>query len=426
MSRKKKIFIGVGVVVVLALLVVIGTRKKSANAMEVQTQKVAKGQIVQKVNATGEVKPAVEVIISANVSGEIMELGVKEGDTVKKGQFLVQLDKERYQAARDRAQSSAQSAEADVKLTHSDLTRTQEMHQKGLASDSQLEAAEAAYEKAQSNLAQTQASLKQAEDDLAKTRIVSPIDGTVIRLPREVGEIALGSTFQKDEIMTIADLSTMEVLVEVDESDVIDVALGDSVEIEIDALPDTTFTGKVTEIAHSAVTQGANTQEQVTNFEVTITMDEREAVLRPGMSAAVSIITDVENNAIVVPIQAVTVRAPKRLKQTRTDTLEQGMQNNPGNQNDPGQPMIPLTTQEERGRSEMDEVVFVVKPDITVEQRKVKTGISSDTHFQVESGLEEGDEIVVGSYKAVSRDLQDGDAVERSSGGTGMGRQPQT
>jgi len=409
MSNKKKIFIGIGIVLVLAVIVIISKNQKKVNAAEVQTQKVARGQIVQKVNATGKVKPAVEVVISANVSGEILSLGVKEGDYVQKGQFLVQLDKERYQAARDRAHSSAQSADADVKLTHSDLVRVQEMHKKGLSSDVELERAQANYEKAKSNLQQAKASLKQAEDDLAKTRIVAPVSGTVIRLPKEVGEIALGSTFQKDEIMTIADLSTMEVMVEVDESDVIDVQLGDSVEIEIDALPDTTFTGKVTEIAHSAIVQGASTQEQVINFEVTVTMDKKSPLLRPGMSAAVSIITDVENNAVVVPIQAVTVRSPKRLKNTETDTLERASagENKPGNEN------IPLTTETEQKRDQMDEVVFVVKPDMTVEQRKVVTGISSDTHFQIVSGLEPGDEIVVGSYKAVSKDLKDGDLVER-------------
>jgi len=409
MSKKKKIFIGIGIVLVLAVIVIIGKNQKSVNAAEVQTQKVAKGQIVQKVNATGRVKPAVEVVISANVSGEILSLGVKEGDYVQKGQFLVQLDKERYQAARDRAKSSAQAADADVKLAHSELVRVREMHKKGLSSDVELERAEANYEKAKSNLQQAQASLKQAEDDLAKTRIVAPVGGTVIRLPKEVGEIALGSTFQKDEIMTIADLSTMEVMVEVDESDVIDVQLGDSVEIEIDALPDTTFTGKVTEIAHSAVVQGTSSQEQVINFEVTVTMDKKSPLLRPGMSAAVSIITDVENNAVVVPIQAVTVRSPKRLKNTETDTLEKASTGENKSNND----NIPLTTETEQKRDQMDEVVFVVKPDMTVEQRKVVTGISSDTHFQIVSGLEPGDEIVIGSYKAVSKDLKDGDIVER-------------
>ena len=419
MSKKKKIFIGIGVVLVLAVLIIVGTQKKNVNATEVQVQKVAKGQIVQTVNATGRVKPAVEVIISANVSGEIVELAVKEGDTVEKGQFLAQLDKEKYQAARDRARSSKRSAEADLKLARSELNRVREMHEKGLVSDAELETAEAKFEKAESNLQQAQASLKQAEDDLMKTRIMAPITGTVIRLPKEVGEIALGSTFQKDEIMTIADLSTMEVMVEVDESDVIDVALRDSVEIEIDALPDTMFTGKVTEIAHSAVVQGANSQEQVTNFEVTVTMDEKESVLRPGMSAAVSIITDIRNDAVVVPIQAVTVRPPKRLKQTKTDTVEQVA----ANEDNPGESDVPLTTQMEQRRDEMDEVVFVLNSDNTVEQRKVKTGISIYTHFQIVTGLESDEEIVVGSYKAVSKDLQDGDAVERGSGGGGP---PQT
>jgi len=415
MTNKKKIIIGLGIVVVLAVLIFFGTREKRANAMEVETQIVDAGQIVQKVNATGRVQPAVEVNISANVSGEIVDLGVVEGDKVTKGQFLVQLDKERYQAAFDRAQSSESSARADVKLVKSELKRVTDLHGKGLASEAELEQAQATLEKAESSLEQQQAALKQARDELSKTRINSPITGTVTRLEKEVGEIALGSTFQKDVIMTIADLSTMEVVVEVDESDVIDVSLGDSVEVEVDALPDTTFNGKVTEIAHSAVTTGAGSQEQVTNFEITVTLDKRAPELRPGMTADVAIVTEVKTDAIVVPIRAVTVRSPKRIESKNQDSLEKTeKEENPETEEKKGNP-IKLTTEVEKRREEMDEVVFVINTDeMTVEQRKIKTGISSDTHFEVMSGLEAGDEIVVGSYKAVSRDLKDGQAVQRT------------
>jgi len=424
MSKKKKIiFGGIGVVVVLLVIIVLDARKGDAGGIEVQTRRVARGQVVQKVNATGKVQPAVEVNISANVSGEILDLGVKEGDPVTKGQFLVQLDKERYTASVDRNKSLAKSASAEVKLAKSELKRVQELFQKGLSSEAELEQAEARVEKAVSALEQQEAALKQAEDDLGKTRIASPIDGTVTRLDKEVGEIALGSTFQSETIMTISDLSTMEVIVEVDESDVIDVAMGDSVRVEVDALPDTVFTGRVTEIAHSAVTQSMGTQEQVTNFEVTLTLDKRAPELRPGMSADVSIITDIENNAIMVPIQAVTVRPPKRLEQKKEESVEATAKAKPDP--GPGDAPIPLTNEVERRRSEMDEVVFVVKPDLTVEQRKVATGISSDTHFQVLSGLEEGDEIVIGSYRAVSRDLQDGDRVERNNRGGFASQEPQ-
>lgn len=414
MSNKKKILIGSGIVVVLAVLIFFGTREKRANAMEVETQIVDAGQIVQKVNATGRVQPAVEVNISANVSGEIEDLGVVEGDKVTKGQFLVQLDKERYQAAFDRAQSSEASARADVKLAKSELKRVSNLYEKGLASEAELEQAEAKLEKAKSGLEQQQAALKQAKDELSKTRIHAPIAGTVTRLEKEVGEIALGSTFQKDVIMTIADLSTMEVVVEVDESDVIDVSLDDSVEVEVDALPDTTFHGKVTEIAHSAVTTGAGSQEQVTNFEITVTLDQRAPELRPGMTADVAIVTEVKNKAIVVPIQAITVRAPKRIESKNPASLENPeKKDNPGAEEKKRNP-VKLTTEMEKRREEMDEVVFVLNTDeMKVEQRKVNTGISSDTHFEIISGLNPGEEIVVGSYRAVSRELEDGKAVQR-------------
>jgi HlyD family secretion protein len=254
---------------------------------------------------------------------------------------------------------------------------------------------------------------------MEKTRILSPISGTVTKLQKEAGEIALGSTFQADVIMTVADLSTMEVIVEVDESDVIDVALYDSVEVEVDALPDTVFSGKVTEIAHSAITRAQGTQEQVTNFEVTLTLDNPAEELRPGMSADVAIITEVKSEAVVVPIRAVTVRAPKTIEQKEKESVEER-----DNSADEGEETaesqsedVPLTTQMEERRAEMDEVVFVVTEDMKVEQRKVRTGISSDTHFEIVSGLSGGEEIVVGSYQAVSRDLKDGMLVERSNGG---------
>ncbi|MBD3275712.1 MAG: efflux RND transporter periplasmic adaptor subunit [Candidatus Marinimicrobia bacterium] len=419
MSKKKKIFIGIGGAVVLAVLIFFGTREKKATATEVNTQRVASGQIVQRVNATGKVQPAVEVNISANVSGEIISLGVEEGDNVEKGQFLVQLDQERYTAAVDQAESRLQSTQADLKLARSELKRIEELHEKGLASEAELESAQARMETSESNVSQARASLKQARDDMEKTRILSPISGTVTNLQKEAGEIALGSTFQADVIMTVADLSTMEVIVEVDESDVIDVALYDSVEVEVDALPDTVFSGKVTEIAHSAITRAQGTQEQVTNFEVTLTLDNPAEELRPGMSADVAIITEVKSEAVVVPIRAVTVRAPKTIEQKEQESVEDT--DNPADESEEtGESQsedVPLTTQMEERRAEMDEVVFVVTEDMKVEQRKVRTGISSDTHFEIVSGLSGGEEIVVGSYQAVSRDIKDGMLVERSNGG---------
>jgi len=413
MSKRKKLLLGgVGIVVILALIIILDGLQSDVSAVSVETEQVSRGQVVQKVNATGDIQPAVEVDISPKVGGEIMEMAVSEGDSVVRGQFLVQLDQEQYQASVERAQSSLKSAQAQLKLAQSELKRIQGLYEKGLSSEAELEQAEASVEQAEASLSQQRASLASAQDDLSKTRLTAPITGIVTNLEKEVGEIAMGSDFQSDVVMTISDLSTMEVVVEVDESDVVDVSLGDSVEVEVTAIPDTVFTGRVTEIAHSAVVSGAGTQQQVVNFEVTITLDDRIPQFRPGMTADVAIVTDIENNAIMVPIQAVTVRQPIRLESSQSPSVEQASssgQNQQQTQNSGTAARARANTQEE--------VVFVVNQnDMTVEQRKVRTGISSDTHFEIVSGLEDGDEIVIGSYQAVSRDLSNGSKIERTRG----------
>ncbi|MDZ7262849.1 MAG: efflux RND transporter periplasmic adaptor subunit, partial [candidate division KSB1 bacterium] len=314
MSRKTKIVIFFVVILIIAIMVIVNLKKGRGGEIAVQTDKVKRGDITQTVSGSGKVQPEVEVKISANVAAEIIKLHVKEGDPVKKGQLLVELDKARYEAAVDRARSNLKSAEANLKKAQSDYKRVQDLFEKNLSSLADLENAEASLQLAESNVAQAKASLTQAEDDLSKTIIRSPIDGIVTKLNKEEGEIALGSQFQADVIMTVADLSRMEVVTEIDENDVVLISLGDEAKIEVDAVPDTSFKGIVSEIAHSATIRGRGTQEEVTNFEVSVAIKENVEKLRPGMSATVDISTETHKDVLHVPIQCVTVRMPDEFK----------------------------------------------------------------------------------------------------------------
>ncbi|NIR48746.1 efflux RND transporter periplasmic adaptor subunit [candidate division KSB1 bacterium] len=420
MSRKAKIWTFVGVVVIIAAFVVINLKKVRGDTIEVQTAGVKRGDITQLVSGTGKIQPEKEVDISAYVSGEITNLRVQEGNYVKQGQLLVELDRTRYVAALDRAKSDLKSAKASLKKARSELTRAKELYEKKLFSDADLEGTEANFELAESKVEQAAAVLKQAEDDLAKTRIVSPMAGTVAKLNKEEGEIALGSQFQADVIMTVADLTRMEMAAEIDENDVVLVSLKDSAEIEVDALPERIFSGYVSEIAHTATTRGRGTQEEVTNFEVKIFITDNVQQLRPGMSATVDIQTETHEDVLYVPIQAITMREPidttsttgkfnkktwRRKKGTTRDANAEiwGPQNNGTSTND--------LEKDESEREEMVQVVFVAK-DEHAEMVPVDTGISSERNVEIVKGLEEGQEIITGSFRALSKLLKDGSRIE--------------
>ena len=304
---KKWIIIGV-VILVVGAVVVLNVLQKKEKAIQVQTTKVKLVTIESKVSASGTILPVIQVDISANVAGEITKMYIKEGEFVEEGQVLAQLDKVRYEAELDRAKSVYNSGKSSLELTKKELKRSKALYEAKNISESQLDQVVANYEIGTNNLEQAKASLDQAKDNLNKTTIFAPISGTVIALRKEQGEIAMGSTFQADIIMSIGDLTQMEVEVEVNENDVVEVSIGDSVDIEIDAIPDTSFKGVVTEIAHSASTSGAGTQESVTNYNVVVSMLEIPKELRPGMSAAVEILTEKHENVIGVPIQSITVR----------------------------------------------------------------------------------------------------------------------
>ena len=387
--KKKKFLIGGGIVLVIALIV-IGNLLKKDSGIEVITEKVVRGTVQQKVTGSGQIKAATEVKVSAQVAGKIIRLHVKEGDHVKKGQLLVELDPQRYIASVQQAESQLLAAKANEKKAHSELMRTKQLYQRKLVSQADLEAAEANYEAAMSNRLQAEAALKEAQDSLDKTRLFSTIDGIVTRVNKEEGEMTLGAQFQEDVILVVSDLSIMEAVVEVDENDVVNVQLGDSALVEVDAFPDTTYRGLVTKIAHSAVTRGRGTTEQVTNFEVTVTIDNPDPRFRPGMSTTVDILTKRLDNVLKVPIQAVTVRSK--------DEIE-GL-NNKNSVNE-------SSTVDEK---DLKEVVFVVKDGKAV-IKPVKLGISDDTHYAVLKGLEEGDEVITGPFRVLTKTLKNGQAV---------------
>jgi HlyD family secretion protein len=309
---KKILIIGGAVVIVVALVLVNILKKEKGTAVD--SEEIARGTIMQKVTGSGQIRPEIQVKISARVAGKILKLHAEEGDQVKKGQLLVELDQEQYQASMERAESTMLSMRANEKKLKSDLIRSNDLHEKGLMSEAEFEAVQASYEAAESNTRQAQASVKEAKDALAKTLLHADMDGTVSQLNKEEGEIALGAQFQEDVIMIVADLAKMEAAIEIDENDVINVTTGDTADVEIDAFADTTFKGIVTQIANSATVKGLGTQEQVTNFEVTVALLDYNEKFRPGMSTTVDIITETRDDVLKVPIQAVTVRPKDKLE----------------------------------------------------------------------------------------------------------------
>ncbi len=415
MSKKGKIALFVVLVIVIGVMIFVNLKKSRGSTFEVSFAEVKRGDITKTVSGSGYIQPEVDVKISARISSEIMKMHVREGEMVAKGQLLVELDSQRYQAQVEQAESQLMSAQAELKKAIADYSRVKDLYDQNLSSQSDLDAVEAQKLLAQSKVKQAEAYLRQAMDDLAKTKLVSPINGTVTKLFKEEGEIAVGSQFQADPIMTVSDLSRMEVLAEIDENDVVLVSLGDKAFIEVDAIPDTVFEGQVSEIAHTATTRGRGTQEQVTNFEVKIAISSPDKKLRPGMSATVDISTETHKDVLYIPIQCVTAREVDNdsLKQKssvrrrkRGSTRDKEMEQFQGESS---------SGEKEIKKRNKTEVVFVVEDGIA-RMVPVETGISDDTHIEITSGLEEGQKIVSGPYKILSKLLKDGAKVKEKKG----------
>ena len=409
----KKRYIVLGVVVVIAVVAGgLSMRKNGEKAPEVKTAAVERAEIIEKVNATGKIQPRTQVKISADVSAKIIRMLVEEGDWVEEGELLLELDREQYLASVESEEANVRSAQANANLVQENVVQTErvyrrakELVERNLESQANLDSAQAAYQvelaryqSAIDQVEQARGRLKQARDALSKTTIYAPMSGTISDLNKEQGEIAIGSQFQEDVILVLADLGAMEALVNVDENDIVSIALGQVAEIEVDALPGEILSGTVTEIANSATVQEHGTISQKTEFEVTIAVDSEKQELRPGMTASADIITETRDSALSIPIQCVTVRT--------IEQLEEGDEN--ARQN-----FAPA----EDG---FVELVFVVE-DGKVMAREVETGIQGDELIEVVGGLSEGDEVVSGSYRAISRDLVHGAAVTVNNDTAGEG-----
>ncbi|MCI0707042.1 MAG: efflux RND transporter periplasmic adaptor subunit [Ignavibacteriae bacterium] len=401
-SKKKIIIFSIiGVVVaVLVLLVILGSNRETV--VTVQTEPVEQRAITQTVAATGKIQPEVQVKINAEVSGEIIDLPVKEGERVKKGQLLARIKPDAYEAQVERAQAALAITKANLSKAEADFKRASELFDKNLVSGSDMDFARATFESAKASFNQSSAALKEARETLAKTTIYSPMEGVVSQLLLEVGVRVSGSQFtQGTEVMTVADLSRMESRVDVGENDVVMVSIGDTASVEVDAYSGRKIIGTVSRIANTAKTRGLGTQDEVVNFEVRILMHPPEDVqLRPGMSMTADIFTETRSGVFAVPIQSVTVRQPKETPAGA-----------PAEQAQEGEAQFVKKDAKKKEEDKLQEVVFAVK-DGKIISVPVKRGISDDTYVEITEGLEAGLEVVTGPFRAINRDLQEGTAVK--------------
>ena len=446
MSKKKKsatqklLYVGIGLIVLLGIGAVLGKSMGwiggEPAAKEVEATEAKLKTITQIVSASGKMQPEVEVILRPEVSGEIIELPIKEGDYVKQGELLVRIKPDIYQARIDETNAMLLTQKARMEQARASLLEAEAVFEQNkklyetgaiskkeyVQSKTNYEAQKANFNAAKYQVQSSEAQLEQAKEELQKTIIRSPRNGTISKLAVEVGERVLGNTQSiGTELLRIANMDQMEVQVQVNENDIVNVSVGDTANIEVDAYPDRSFNGVVTEIANSAEISGEGTNEQVTNYEVKIRVatphnldmvgdtqlvqqtsqempeDNFVPSFKPGMSATVDVQTQTVRNVVSVPIQAVTVR----------DFADE----NRSAQNDTtGSDTTDVDEDLIIPEEDMRKVVFVVE-DGEAKRKEVKTGISDNTHIQVLSGLEAGERVVTGSYRMLSRELSDGDKV---------------
>ncbi|MCF8275251.1 MAG: efflux RND transporter periplasmic adaptor subunit [Flavobacteriales bacterium] len=452
MKNNKTLVLLVATVVVLLVVALIAKKKGfvgGAPATKVAVEEVAKRSIIETVSASGKIQSESEVIISPDVSGEIMELPVKEGDKVKEGQLLVKIDPDIQQSNVERLEaalntSKANFANAKSRLTQSEsrlinskanYERIKKLFEDKVVAQSEIDATTSEYEVAKSeveasrqsmeasrfSVKSAEAALKEAEKSLTRTEIYSPVNGTISKLNFEKGERVVGTTqMQGSEIMTIADLDEMEVTVEVNENDIIRVGFQDTCDIEVDAYLGKTFKGIVTNIANSAMSSGMGT-DQITNFEVKVRIlrssyaslvNEKQpdqSPFRPGMSATVDIRTREVKDVLSVPIQAVTTRSKKDLeaKDDEGEAERQNRRKGPASEDEDEAETVDKTAVVE----DAIELIFVVE-DGEVVAKVVKTGIQDNEFIELISGAELGDKVVTAPYRAISKKLNPGDAVE--------------
>ncbi len=419
--KKGKVFYGF---CALALLAIVGSffyysYLKREKPIEVQVGLAQKRDITEIVIANGKVQPVTYVKISPEVSGEIIELPVKEGQKVNKGDLLFSIKPDLYIASSNSAAASLQSAlgSRDIALYslekwQSEWERAKGLFQNSLLSQSDFDTinnsyltAQATYTNSHHQVTMSQAALDRASEDLSKCIIFSPLDGTVSKLNSELGERVVGTgTYTGTEVMTISDLNHMEARVEIGEMDINLIKLGQKSWLEVDAFRDRKFAGTVTQIANSASGGGGT---DATKFEVRILIQEKEA-FRPGMSVTAEVETRYRTNVLSVPIQAVSTRMEASAKLLADKAAKANPEEEPP-------PSATSRVKKETG-SGIEEVVFVVNGN-SVLKRKVERGISDDNYTEITSGLQENEELVIGGYKAISKDLDDGKLIKILSDG---------
>jgi HlyD family secretion protein len=403
---------------------ILGKREKP---IPVTTEKAIKKTILQTVSATGKVQPEVEVKISPEVAGEIIELPVEDGMAVKKGDLLLKIRPDSYKALveqQDAAISGAKAVylqqKATLAKTEQDLRRAQDLFTKKMISESEFSVAQTARDVAWSTVESSQhaiesaeAASSQARDQLSKTTIYSPIDGTVTVLNSKLGErVVATNQFAGTEVMRVADLSHMEARVDVNENDVVNVKVGQKTTVTIDAYTERKFKGTVQLIANTGKTTGAGTQEEVTNFEVKIRIEDHDVALRPSLSCTADIETNMVKDVVAVPMQSVTIRtgdtnlSPEEIEKRKQRVAERDqVDNNAEVSNDRQE-----KTTAKLDREKLSKVVFLKKGD-KAQMVKVTTGIADDTSMEIRTGINVGDEVISGSYSAISRKLKDGAKV---------------
>jgi HlyD family secretion protein len=420
---KKKIYIIIGAVVALIIVLITlsktGIIGKNDNAIEVDTAKANEITIIETVSATGKIQPEIEVKISSQVSGEIIDLPIKEGQVVKKGDLLVKINPDLYTSGLNRSisnyagtKSGLNQADASFKEAEASFQRNKTLYEKGIISKSDWDKAIAAFEVAKANkqsayynVQSASATVKEAKDNLGRTIIYSPNDGTISKLSVELGERILGTQqMAGTELLRVANLNNMEVEVDVNENDIVKINIGDETKIQVDAYLKKEFKGVVTSISNSA--SSATSADQVTNFKVKVRIlkesyqdliegkPETYSPFRPGMTATVDIITKRKVNVIGIPISSVVIKS---------DTT--------------ATPKIEVSDSGDKVKSKSDkklECVFVKVGD-KAKIRIVKTGIQDDTNIEILSGLKKGDEVITGPYVTVSKDLNSGDKVKLAS-----------
>jgi HlyD family secretion protein len=428
-------------VVALIIIAVVGKQAGwigKKEGLEVTVAKVERKTIIETVSANGRVQPEKEVKISSDVSGEIRELYVKEGDSVVAGKLMARIDPELYQSALDRSEASlnntkaalatskARMAQAEARFVEisASFERNKKMYEQKLISDGEFETAKSTYVNAKAeveagrqsvlsaefNVKSFEATLKESRKNLTRTEIFAPVNGIVSKLSVEQGERVVGtSQMAGTEMMRIANLNDMEVSVDVNENDIIKVGLHDTAEIEVDAYPNRKFKGLVTEIANSATTSAQTTSDQVTNFvvkirilrssyaDLTALFGKRKSVFRPGMSASVEIQTERTENVLSVPIEAVTVRPLSAMDTLETESKKDEVKDK----------------NKENSKDDI-EVVFI-KVDNKAKIRKVKTGIQDDKYIQILEGIRDEDLIISGPYSAISKILKHDDDIKEVS-----------